>query len=503
MPTLVAAPDTTKTETSVESNSQPVQTGIIREMLVQKVELTEGDGTQPARIRAKVQEADTLNLNGRVYPRSVLEREITKMNEELGRRPGAVDHPEGYSASVRDLGIAWQQVSWEGNDVWAEGVIIPTAAGKDLEAAVRAGVEVGMSSRGYGTSKHGEFNGSEALIIQDDYELYTFDAVTDPSVYTARVRAIESLDIEHVLANEPELISKLADAVQERMMTGKKDEQETVQEHDTTVTIRATDANPPEEAPKETPVVVASPATSVTVEPSSDEAEAPKETPAAAPAGGDAQNGEESVETPAAESGAENDTELTEIKAELESTKVANAALEEKLKKVSEAAEDALTAIAAIVNLIMDELGEQDFYDVASLAYMAQSLKRYANPTNDDLGSYYDNFEPGKLNGLTDAVKALVSQYNTDSIAAYKASKTEGHPFAAKLSESLKPCLTRADVDAKFNELVSFAESIAKEIPGGKGTTVDPTNPEEMTEGERIAIASRVSSVKPQNIHRY
>src|SRR5437879_7461072 len=171
-----------------------VERGIIRECYIGKAKRreTNEDGTQ--RYVAKVQEIDSVNRNGRVYPAPILEREIGRMKTEINRRPGAVDHPEGFTAGLRTLALKWTALWTEGSDVWGEFEIVPTEAGRDLQVLIDSGLEIGISSRGFGSVKREMRGKEEVLVIQDDFELVTFDAVSDPSVYSARIKQIESID---------------------------------------------------------------------------------------------------------------------------------------------------------------------------------------------------------------------------------------------------------------------------------------------------------------------
>lgn len=163
------------------------------EVLYQKVEVLESAAGKPTKIRALVSEADRINRNGRVYPKAVWEANLPRMIEDLDQRPGAAYHPQG-DALIPDVAILWTNLTLEGNNLYAQGNIIPTRVGMDLDACVRAGVRVGVSSRGYGTTKDGVWNGEPAQIVQSDFECETFDAVIRPSSQDARILTYEELE---------------------------------------------------------------------------------------------------------------------------------------------------------------------------------------------------------------------------------------------------------------------------------------------------------------------
>lgn len=165
----------------------------------------------PAKIRCIATIADEVNQNGRLYPKAIWEREIKKANETLARRPGLANHPGGTS-KLENIAILWTEFSLDGNKVIASGNLVPTRIGQDVEAIARSGVEVGVSSRGYGSIKKETRNGQEVAVIQDDYEFVTCDLVCDPSVDDARITSIESIDtltIDTLADSRPDIVDEI------------------------------------------------------------------------------------------------------------------------------------------------------------------------------------------------------------------------------------------------------------------------------------------------------
>jgi len=169
---------------------------LLIETTMQRLTILEKDEASGfTKIRGMAGVVDTLNGNKRVYPRTVIEKQFPMFLEESSKsnRIGAVDHPD-VTPRISDLALRFTDVGIEPQscNVYFEAIIIPTVKGKDLEALIRAGVSVGISSRGYGSVKKGEWKGESASIIQDDYELVTYDAVVEPSVADARILAFET-----------------------------------------------------------------------------------------------------------------------------------------------------------------------------------------------------------------------------------------------------------------------------------------------------------------------
>lgn len=192
---------------------------LIESVETQHVQLLEGKSDKGlTKFQAVVSKVNFLNRNGRVYPTAVMERELPKLVQERNRsdRIGMVDHPD-RAPKLEDLGIRWLSFRVVGNDVLGEGEFLSTPRGQYLEMLARDGVEFGFSSRGSGTFTAGEFEGQDAAIINDDYQLFTFDAVVQPSVADARIAAYEHVleRFEAMLQTNPEAL----DAVVERVLS--------------------------------------------------------------------------------------------------------------------------------------------------------------------------------------------------------------------------------------------------------------------------------------------
>lgn len=129
--------------------------------------------------------ADKATENKRRYPGKLLMREFKRLNEAMvGRRMyGELDHPMDARTSLHRVShiVTNLQLTPDGIVV-GEAEILPTPAGKVLEALVRAGCNVGVSSRGFGSTKLTE-DGIEE--VQEDFQLVTYDVVADPAASSA------------------------------------------------------------------------------------------------------------------------------------------------------------------------------------------------------------------------------------------------------------------------------------------------------------------------------
>jgi len=132
-------------------------------------------------VRGVIQRADTLNANGRVYPRHVLEREIRnylKLVDER-RATGELDHADDPVVNLKNVSHVITKL-WMEHDGTVMGeveVLDQLPMGKILRGLIEAGIKVGISSRALGSVEH---NG-EGDVVQDDLHFICWDFVSEPS----------------------------------------------------------------------------------------------------------------------------------------------------------------------------------------------------------------------------------------------------------------------------------------------------------------------------------
>jgi len=128
--------------------------------------------------------ANTLNQNGRIYAKNILEREVNKYQEliEGNRAYGSLDHPETSIIELSNAAILIKELSWDNNTLIGKLEVLNTSKGKDAKAILEAGGSVGISSRAFGSTKRNS-EGNE--IVNDDLQLISFDLVATPSVAQA------------------------------------------------------------------------------------------------------------------------------------------------------------------------------------------------------------------------------------------------------------------------------------------------------------------------------
>jgi hypothetical protein len=153
-------------------------------------ELNEDGQPKKFKLKGVYQASDTPNGNKRVYPRSVLEGAVNNVVEMVNekRMLGELDHPTDAKIHLDKVShvVTKLQMTPEGQ-VYGEAEVLPTASGKILESLLRSGVKLGISSRGYGSTKQNDKGLDE---VQGDYRLVTFDIVSDPSTPGAFPQAV-------------------------------------------------------------------------------------------------------------------------------------------------------------------------------------------------------------------------------------------------------------------------------------------------------------------------
>jgi len=123
--------------------------------------------------------AEVKNGNGRYYARDLWEREMDKYSQLIKERRaiGELDHPESSIINLQNVSHIISEYWWDGDNVMGKIEILPTPSGNILKEIIKAGVTVGVSSRGMGSL---EQNGN-VMEVQDDFELLCWDFVSTPS----------------------------------------------------------------------------------------------------------------------------------------------------------------------------------------------------------------------------------------------------------------------------------------------------------------------------------
>jgi hypothetical protein len=137
-------------------------------------------------VHGVLQRADAKNQNGRIYPKEILMREVKQYSEiqiAENRALGELDHPESSVVNLQNVSHNIRKVWWNGDDVMGQVEVLSTPAGNILKELLKAGIKLGISSRGMGSVKEISENGT--VSVQDDFELVCWDFVSNPSTHGA------------------------------------------------------------------------------------------------------------------------------------------------------------------------------------------------------------------------------------------------------------------------------------------------------------------------------
>ena len=150
----------------------------------------ERDGKKLLYIEGVFLQSELKNRNGRMYPFSVLNREVERYNEEYvktKRALGELGHPDGPTVNLDRVSHRITDLRAEGNNFIGKAQILDTPMGNIAKSLLGEGVQLGVSSRGMGSIQKSE----ECSIVADDFMLTTAaDIVADPSAPDAFVNGI-------------------------------------------------------------------------------------------------------------------------------------------------------------------------------------------------------------------------------------------------------------------------------------------------------------------------
>ena len=150
----------------------------------------EKEGKKTLFIEGIYLQGDIKNRNGRVYPKSILEREVARyLKESVDRRNafGELDHPTGPKINPDRISHLIVSLKEDGANYIGKAKILDTPMGNIARNIMEGGGQLAVSSRGVGSVK--QIGG--AMQVQEDFMLSTAaDIVVNPSAPSAYVEAI-------------------------------------------------------------------------------------------------------------------------------------------------------------------------------------------------------------------------------------------------------------------------------------------------------------------------
>lgn len=172
----------------------------------------------PFVVSAVFQKYGIENANGRIYPESVLRKEVEKYMTAIKERRaiGECNHPSETVIDLSRTAMNIIELHWEGHTLVGKLEVLTSPGfrkygiiscqGDQVANLLLSGIKVGVSSRGMGsvTSKMG------VMYVGTDYELVCWDFVSTPSTPNAWV-AIDQQDLQPFIESKESPKNSLLD----------------------------------------------------------------------------------------------------------------------------------------------------------------------------------------------------------------------------------------------------------------------------------------------------
>lgn len=166
---------------------------LIRELTEDVQYLTEASETGEKKhyIKGVFLQSEIKNRNGRIYPESVMDKEVNRYIKESVDNScawGELDHPTSFGVAMKNVSHRIVELTKDGNNWLGKAIICNTPNGNIAKGLMESGGKIGVSSRALGSLK---MNESGANVVQSDFRLSTAgDIVGDPSAPSAWVEGI-------------------------------------------------------------------------------------------------------------------------------------------------------------------------------------------------------------------------------------------------------------------------------------------------------------------------
>ncbi len=135
-------------------------------------------------------QAGVLNKNHRIYPEDVLDEAIETYKTKFlhnNQAVGEANHPDCVTVDLSKISHRIISIEKEGKDYRGKALVLNTPKGKEIQALLEGGVRIGVSTRGYGSTKK---NSSGITEVCKGYTIVAIDAVFHPSAPDALVNAL-------------------------------------------------------------------------------------------------------------------------------------------------------------------------------------------------------------------------------------------------------------------------------------------------------------------------
>ncbi len=184
--------------------------------------------------RAKLQEADVVNNNKRVYPAETLQAVYIQLKGKAAERKlvGELDHPQTLTSdqaskikrsstiSLEKSCILIKELEWDGNAIYGVCETLSNRAGLDLYGLLKDQVTIGFSLRAFGETRRRPDGITE--VLAKGIKALTYDVVANPSHDSSVIIDFitESTLMNDLVHSIEDTISEKKEALQEKMSSG-------------------------------------------------------------------------------------------------------------------------------------------------------------------------------------------------------------------------------------------------------------------------------------------
>jgi len=165
---------------------------LIRELVEEtEVLVEEVSGKKNLYIKGIMLQSNIKNRNRRMYPESVMDKEVKRyITESVDKNTafGELNHPNSFTINLDKVSHRIVELTKEGTNWVGKALVLDTPMGNIAKGIMEGGGRLGVSSRALGSLK---LNSEGVNIVQNDFRLATAaDIVADPSAPDAFVDGI-------------------------------------------------------------------------------------------------------------------------------------------------------------------------------------------------------------------------------------------------------------------------------------------------------------------------
>lgn len=160
---------------------------LLNESFINDVTTSKAEDGKTLYIEGVFMGAEKRNRNGRIYPKSLMEREVNRFNEYIKNNEalGELEHPaERAKVDPREAAIKIVSLRMDENFAIGKAKVLDYMPNGKMLAGLLQDVRMGVSSRGVG-----DVNESTG-IVESNFKLITIDSVLGPSCPDSYVNAI-------------------------------------------------------------------------------------------------------------------------------------------------------------------------------------------------------------------------------------------------------------------------------------------------------------------------